>query len=64
MRDIPVVLSGYKLTVVEPPTAKTREDGVGGQVVVTDRNGVTQFVVQCRSVRRGVGSAGVRGCPA
>jgi hypothetical protein len=45
MRDIPVVLSGYKLTVVEPPTAKTRDDGVGGQVVVTDRNGVTQFVV-------------------
>lgn len=45
MRDIPVVLSGYKLTVVEPPAPKTREDGNGGQVAVVDRQGVTQFVV-------------------
>ncbi|GAA1187486.1 hypothetical protein [Pseudonocardia alaniniphila] len=45
MRDIPVVLSGYKLTVVEPPAPNTRDDGNGGQVVVTDRQGVTQFVV-------------------
>jgi len=45
MRDIPVVLSGYKCTVVDPPVPKTRDDGAGGQVVVTDRNGVTQFVV-------------------
>ncbi len=27
MRDIPVMLSGYKLTVVEPPAPKTRDDG-------------------------------------
>jgi hypothetical protein len=45
MRDIPVVLSGYKLTVVEPPAPKTRDDGNGGQVVVVDRQGATQFVV-------------------
>jgi hypothetical protein len=45
VRDIPVVLSGYKLTVVEPPAPKTREDGNGGVVVVTDRQGATQFVV-------------------
>ena len=45
MRDIPVMLSGYRLTVVEPPAPKTREDGNGGQVIVTDRQGVTQFVV-------------------
>ena len=29
MRDIPVMLSGYKLTVVEPPAPKMREDGDG-----------------------------------
>jgi hypothetical protein len=45
MRDIPVVLSGYKLTVVEPPTPKTRTDENGAVVPVTDRQGVTQFVV-------------------
>jgi hypothetical protein len=45
MRDIPVVLSGYKLTVVEPPAPKMRDDGNGGWVTVTDRQGVTQFVV-------------------
>ena len=45
MRDLPVLLSGYRCTVVDPPCPKTRDDGAGGQVVVTDRNGVTQFVV-------------------
>lgn len=45
MRDIPVMLGGYKLTVVEPPAPKTRDDGNGGVVVVTDREGATQFVV-------------------
>src|SRR3954447_18655833 len=45
IRDIPVVLSGFRCTVVDPPRPKTRDDGSGGQVVVTDRNGVTQFVV-------------------
>ena len=41
MRDIPVMLNGYKLTVVEPPMPKVREDGT----VITNREGVTQFVV-------------------
>lgn len=45
MRDIPVVLSGYKLTVVDPPAPKTRTDDNGAVVAVTDRQGVTQFVV-------------------
>src|SRR4051812_11902399 len=45
MRDLPVLLSGYRCTVVDPPCPKTRDDGAGGQLVVTDRNGVTQFVV-------------------
>jgi hypothetical protein len=44
MRDIPVNLGGYKLTVVEPPAVKTREEN-GRVVPVTDRDGVTQFVV-------------------
>lgn len=41
MRDLPVVLEGYKLTVVDPPGPKVREDGS----VVTNREGQTQFVV-------------------
>lgn len=45
MRDIPVVLDGYKLTVVEPPAPKMREDANGNLVPATNREGVTQFVV-------------------
>jgi hypothetical protein len=45
IRDVPVLFSGFRCTVVDPPRPKTRDDGAGGQVVVTDRNGVTQFVV-------------------
>ncbi|WFG43543.1 hypothetical protein [Pseudonocardia alni] len=45
MRDLPVVLDGYKLTVVEPPAPKTRQDANGAEVPVTDRDGVMQFVV-------------------
>ena len=45
MRDIPVLLDGYRLTVVEPPEPKMRDDGSGRLVPVTDRQGVTQFVV-------------------
>ena len=45
MRDLPVLMSGYKCTVVDPPMPKTREDGAGSRVTVVDRNGVTQFVV-------------------
>ena len=44
LRDLPVMLTGYRMTVVEPPAPKTREEN-GREVMVTDRNGVTQFVV-------------------
>ena len=45
MRDLPVVLDGFKLTVVDPPAPKTRRDDNGAEVPVVDRDGVTQFVV-------------------
>ncbi|MBP2369720.1 hypothetical protein [Pseudonocardia parietis] len=45
MRNLPVVMTQYKLTVVEPPAPKTREDANGAQVPVTDRDGVAQFAV-------------------
>jgi hypothetical protein len=62
MRDIPVLLSGYKLTVVEPPAPKTRDDGNGGQVVVVDRQGVTQFVVALfAKLRVGAGERAPKG---
>ena len=41
MQNIPVVLDGYRMTVVEPPAPKLREDGS----FVTNREGVRQFVV-------------------
>ena len=37
----------YKLTV-EPPAPKMRDNGPGGLMPVTDRQGVTQFVVSLR----------------
>ena len=63
MRDLPVVLSGYRCTVVDPPCPKTKDDGNGGQVVVVNRNGVTQFVVSVWNVNaspvsKAIGSAG------
>ena len=39
------MLDGFKLTVVEPPAPKTRQDANGADVPVTDRDGVAQFVV-------------------
>ena len=45
MKNLPVVLDGYKLTVVDAPAPKTREYANGAQIPVTDRDGVTQFVV-------------------
>ena len=45
MRNLPVVLSGYKCTVVDEPVPKTKDDGNGRQVPVVDRNGVAQFIV-------------------
>jgi hypothetical protein len=43
--EIQVVLSAYKMTVVEPPCPKTKETENGIQTVVVNREGVTQFVV-------------------
>ncbi len=48
MRDIPVMLEGYRLTVVEPPVPKLREDGSA----VTNRDGVAQFVVSLFAKQR------------
>ena len=62
MRDIPVLLTGYRLTVVEPPEPKTREDGNGRPVTVTDRNGVTLFVVSLFAKQRvGAGERAPKG---
>ena len=41
MRDISINLGGHRLTVVEPPVVKVRDDGSA----VVDREGATQFVV-------------------
>ena len=49
MRDIPVMLNGYKLTVVEPPMPKVREDGT----VITNREGVTHRRQSGAGVRSG-----------
>ncbi len=62
MRDLPVMLNGYKLTVVEPPAPKMREDGNGALVPVTNRDGVTQFVVSLfAKLRVGAGERAPKG---
>lgn len=46
MRNIPVNLSGYRLTVAEEPTMKMRKDDNGREEAVTDRDsGEVKFVV-------------------
>ncbi|GAA1311491.1 hypothetical protein [Pseudonocardia xinjiangensis] len=45
MQNLPVILSGWKLTLVDPPERKIREDERGNLVPVTDRDGTAQFVV-------------------
>jgi hypothetical protein len=45
MRNVPANLSGYKLMVTEEPTMKVRETDDGRTEVVTDYQGVQQFVV-------------------
>lgn len=45
MQNLPVVLGQYKLTVVDPPGPKVREDEHGNEVPVTDRDGAAMFVV-------------------
>lgn len=45
MRNIPINLNGYRLQVSEVPEMKMREDDSGRKAPVTDRDGVTKFVV-------------------
>nr|WP_051110060.1 hypothetical protein [Saccharomonospora halophila] len=45
MRNIPVLLDGYKLLVSEEPQVKMRENDKGEPEVVTDWQGATQYVV-------------------
>ena len=53
-KNIPIVTSGYKLTIVDPPAPKTKDDGRGGETVVVNRDGVTQFVVSLFAKQRPV----------
>jgi hypothetical protein len=41
IKDLPVILTGHRLSVVEPPCPKTKDDGT----VIVSRDGATQFVV-------------------
>jgi phage tail sheath gpL-like len=52
MRDIPVVLTGWRLMVTEEPALKTREVD-GASEIVTDRDGVSQFVVSVFAKSKG-----------
>src|ERR1700716_4159682 len=45
MRNIPVNLTGYRLTIAEEPEMKMRKDDKGREEVVTDREGSPKFVV-------------------
>ncbi|GAA2338253.1 hypothetical protein GCM10009854_13130 [Saccharopolyspora halophila] len=45
LRNIPVVMSHYKMQVTEEPVVKTRENETGEIVPVTDWQGAQQFVV-------------------
>lgn len=52
MRNIPVVLTGFRLMVTEEPSLKTREvDGTAE--VVTDRDGASQYVVSVFAKSKG-----------
>lgn len=52
MRNIPVLLTGWRLMVTEEPQLKTREvDGTAE--VVTDRDGASQFVVSVFAKAKG-----------
>lgn len=45
LRNIPVMLDGYKLQVTEEPTVKMRENDSGVLEAATDWQGITQYVV-------------------
>ena len=52
MRNLPVVLDGYRLTVVDPPAPKVREDENGNEIQVTDQDGAVVFVVSLFAKQR------------
>lgn len=52
MRNIPVLLNGWRLMVTEEPQLKTREVD-GAAEVVTDRDGASQFVVSVFAKAKG-----------
>lgn len=45
LKNIPVLLNGYKLQVTEEPTVKMRQDDQGNEIVATDFQGATQYVI-------------------
>lgn len=53
MRNIPINLTGYRLMISESPTMKTREGKDGQAEIVTDREGVTKFVVSLFAKTKG-----------
>ena len=52
LKNIPANMQGYKLMVTEAPTLKMRENDNGVQEVVTDRQGVQQFIVSLFAKRK------------
>lgn len=52
MRNIPVVLTGFRLMVTEEPSLKTREVD-GTSEIVTDRDGASQYVVSVFAKSKG-----------
>ena len=59
IKDLPVILTGHRLSIVELPCPKTQEtDGT----VIVNRDGVTQFVVALfMKLRPLPGQAGAEG---
>jgi hypothetical protein len=58
MQNIPAMLNGYRMSVVDPPAPKVREDGS----MVVNRDGVTQFVVSVfAKLRPGPGERAPKG---
>lgn len=54
MRNVPVILDGYKLMITDEPTVKMRENENGVPEAVTDRQGVTYFEVSLFAKARSV----------
>jgi hypothetical protein len=52
LKNIPANMQGYKLMITEAPQAKMRENEDGVPEIVTDRQGVQQFVVSLFAKRK------------